>query len=297
MKGAMRIVAIRSRRFSIVRVARTAGTAQAYAERSGRNDFPWRPAFAIVRSAISAARARYPSPPGFRGRRRGGGSAAGRRRPSRRLPRRLRRGDPEKGRREIRGEPGPGRETPCRRGHQRAGESEDRSEDGHHDDDEDRRAPDGVEEDGVRAGASKSGAPALRSPPSRPGPRPLPACRTSWRTGRSSEAGTPSAPSRNSRTGVSPSPRAALVRATGAPSCFASAAGIQVAAAALQLVGHVQDDERRKPEPEDPCRKDEVPASSSRRGSGGWRPPRRPRHLPHQDVVRHPLVLRAREKP
>ena len=40
MNGAMRIVAMRSRLFSIVRAARTAGTAHAYAERSGRNDFP-----------------------------------------------------------------------------------------------------------------------------------------------------------------------------------------------------------------------------------------------------------------
>jgi len=37
---------------------RTAGTAQAYAERRGRNDLPCRPALDMVRSAMTAARAR-----------------------------------------------------------------------------------------------------------------------------------------------------------------------------------------------------------------------------------------------
>src|SRR5438128_1132094 len=40
MKGAIRMVAMRSRLFSIVRVDMIAGTAQAYADRSGMNDFP-----------------------------------------------------------------------------------------------------------------------------------------------------------------------------------------------------------------------------------------------------------------
>ena len=60
MKGAMRMVANRSRLFSMVRVAMMAGTAQAYAERRGMKDFPCRPTLAMVRSAMRAARARYP---------------------------------------------------------------------------------------------------------------------------------------------------------------------------------------------------------------------------------------------
>ena len=58
MNGAIMMVAMRSRLFSMVRVAMMAGTAQAYAESRGMNDFPCRPNFAIVRSAMSAARAR-----------------------------------------------------------------------------------------------------------------------------------------------------------------------------------------------------------------------------------------------
>ena len=58
MKGAIRMVAKRSRLFSMVRVDRIAGTAQAYAESSGMKDLPWRPTRAMVRSAMSAARAR-----------------------------------------------------------------------------------------------------------------------------------------------------------------------------------------------------------------------------------------------
>ena len=58
MNGAIRMVAMRSRLFSMVRVDMIAGTAQAYAESSGMNDFPCNPTRAMVRSAISAARAR-----------------------------------------------------------------------------------------------------------------------------------------------------------------------------------------------------------------------------------------------
>ena len=58
MNGAIRIVAMRSRLFSMVRVAMMAGTAQAYAESSGMKLLPCRPKRAMVRSAISAARAR-----------------------------------------------------------------------------------------------------------------------------------------------------------------------------------------------------------------------------------------------
>ena len=60
MKGAIIIVATRSRLFSIVRVERIAGTAHAYADKSGMNDLPCNPARRIVRSAMRAARARYP---------------------------------------------------------------------------------------------------------------------------------------------------------------------------------------------------------------------------------------------
>ena len=60
MKGAIRIVAMRSRLFSMVRVAIMAGTAQPYAESSGMKLLPCKPTRAMVRSAISAARARYP---------------------------------------------------------------------------------------------------------------------------------------------------------------------------------------------------------------------------------------------
>ena len=58
INGVTRIVASRSRLFSIVRVAMIAGTAQAYAESSGINALPFSPIDRITRSAISAARAR-----------------------------------------------------------------------------------------------------------------------------------------------------------------------------------------------------------------------------------------------
>ena len=58
MNGAIRIVARRSRLFSIVRLAMIAGTAQAYADSSGMKAFPFRPTNDIVRSAMRAARAR-----------------------------------------------------------------------------------------------------------------------------------------------------------------------------------------------------------------------------------------------
>ena len=58
LNGAIMMVARRSRRFSMVRVDMIAGTAQAEAESSGINDFPCNPNFAMVRSAMRAARAR-----------------------------------------------------------------------------------------------------------------------------------------------------------------------------------------------------------------------------------------------
>src|SRR5579885_3906021 len=58
INGAIKIVAIRSRLLSIVRVAMIAGTAQAYAESKGIKDFPCSPNLDIVRSAIRAARPR-----------------------------------------------------------------------------------------------------------------------------------------------------------------------------------------------------------------------------------------------
>ena len=54
------MVARRSRLFSMVRVAMIAGTAQAYAESSGIKALPFNPKRDMVRSAITAARARYP---------------------------------------------------------------------------------------------------------------------------------------------------------------------------------------------------------------------------------------------
>ena len=44
----------------MVRVAMIAGTAHAYADSSGMNAFPFNPIDRITRSAIRAARARYP---------------------------------------------------------------------------------------------------------------------------------------------------------------------------------------------------------------------------------------------
>ena len=58
MNGITRIVAMRSRLLSMVRVARIPGTAQACADNSGMKDFPCNPTLAMVRSAINAARAR-----------------------------------------------------------------------------------------------------------------------------------------------------------------------------------------------------------------------------------------------
>jgi len=56
MNGAIRIVAILSRLFSMVRVAMIAGTAQAYADNRGMNAFPFspRPASSGPRSAPRA---------------------------------------------------------------------------------------------------------------------------------------------------------------------------------------------------------------------------------------------------
>ena len=60
MKGAARIVAIRSRRFGMTRVAMIPGTAQAKLEIIGIIDCPDRPTDRIVLSIRYAARARYP---------------------------------------------------------------------------------------------------------------------------------------------------------------------------------------------------------------------------------------------
>ena len=57
MSGATRIVASRSRRFSMTRVAMMPGTAQATDESSGMNDLPLSPQRDITRSMRNAARA------------------------------------------------------------------------------------------------------------------------------------------------------------------------------------------------------------------------------------------------
>ena len=57
MRGAISIVTMRSRRFSITRVAITPGIAQANEDISGMNDFPLSPSLAIRRSIRKAARA------------------------------------------------------------------------------------------------------------------------------------------------------------------------------------------------------------------------------------------------
>ena len=57
MSGAISIVTMRSRRFSITRVAITPGMAQANDDISGMNDLPLRPSRAISRSIRKAARA------------------------------------------------------------------------------------------------------------------------------------------------------------------------------------------------------------------------------------------------
>src|SRR5262249_58592522 len=57
ISGATRIVAKRSRRFSITRVAMIPGTAQATDDSSGMNDLPLRPARDMSRAIKKAARA------------------------------------------------------------------------------------------------------------------------------------------------------------------------------------------------------------------------------------------------
>ena len=57
MSGATRIVASRSRRFSMTRVAMIPGTAQATEDSIGMNDLPLRPQRAISLSIRNAARA------------------------------------------------------------------------------------------------------------------------------------------------------------------------------------------------------------------------------------------------
>ena len=56
--GASRIVAMRSRRFGIVRVAMMPGIAQAYDDSSGMNERPDSPTLPISRSSRKAARGR-----------------------------------------------------------------------------------------------------------------------------------------------------------------------------------------------------------------------------------------------
>ena len=58
MNGAARIVAMRSRRFGITRVAMMDGTAQAKLDKSGITDWPESPTERIARSTRNAARAR-----------------------------------------------------------------------------------------------------------------------------------------------------------------------------------------------------------------------------------------------
>ena len=57
IKGAIRIVTIRSRRFSMTRVAITPGIAQANDDMSGMNDLPLKPSRDMSRSIRKAARA------------------------------------------------------------------------------------------------------------------------------------------------------------------------------------------------------------------------------------------------
>ena len=60
ISGATRMVASRSRRFSMTRVAMIPGTAHATLDSMGMNDFPLRPHRLITRSMRNAARAMYP---------------------------------------------------------------------------------------------------------------------------------------------------------------------------------------------------------------------------------------------
>ena len=58
MSGAIMIVASRSRRFGMVRVAMMPGTAQAKLDKSGMKERPDRPTLPITRSSRKAARGR-----------------------------------------------------------------------------------------------------------------------------------------------------------------------------------------------------------------------------------------------
>ena len=58
MNGAAKIVAMRSRRFGITRVAMIDGTAQAKLDSSGITDCPDKPTLRMARSTRNAARAR-----------------------------------------------------------------------------------------------------------------------------------------------------------------------------------------------------------------------------------------------
>ena len=85
--------------------------------------------------------------------------------------------------------------------------------------------------------------------------------------------------------------------ATGRAEALGEGFGLHVAAALLQLVGHVQDDEGRQAQGEDRRGQDEVPAEvrdvEDEEDRVGLRDAR---HPPHQDVVRDLLVLRARRE-
>ena len=73
--------------------------------------------------------------------------------------------------------------------------------------------------------------------------------------------------------------------------------GVHGAAARLELVGHVQDDERREAQGEDGRREHEVPLEVRRVENEEDRVgPRLPCHLAREDVARHALVLGARRQ-
>ena len=181
--------------------------------------------------------------------------------------------------------------------HERPRRREDRLEDRDDDDEEDERPRDGMQEDRVEPARPdrRRGSGVARLVPHRG--RPLPALRNVGRTGRSRDAGTPTAPLEKLAHHLEPlAPRRAHERDR-RPELRRERLRVDVAAAARQLVGHVQDDEGRKPERENGSREDEMPLQVRRvedqeHGVGL----RHALHLALEDVVRHPLVLRARRQ-
>ena len=205
----------------------------------------------------------------------------------------------EDARREHRSEPrAGGADGPVDEVHEGRGGVEDRLEDGDDDDEEDERAGDGMQEEAVEAARpdGRRGGLIFRRFAHARGPlaaaREVGEDREEVHRPRDADA-----PPQELQDRVVPLAGRRADERDGRAEPLGESFGLYVAAALLQLVGHVQDDEGRQTQGEDRRRQDEVAAEvrdvEDEEDRVGLR---NTRHPPHQDVVRHLLVLRARRE-